>query len=489
MQTLRSSPLRDRRSIVWAGLALSSCALVVTTGCGRTARAEPVSKSERTGIELSVYKQDFAMVQESRAVRLAQGKTKVSVRDVSPVLDPESVLFGWKGAVKADVVGNTYDLGSAESGHLLKRYLGQEVELVWYGENGREGQRLKGMLQSAGEGGTVFESGGKLYVNPPATVVVPDTGDVVLRPSLKADVQSTTAGDAEMTVSYLTRGLSWSADYVATLDEDGEKAALECWATVTNTTGTVFPSAAVTLVAGSPNRAVRERRFESPQRSATLSESEDKDMSGFSARKTQVSAPEVVGELYEYKVQSTSTIASDQMNRLKMFFSDSVPIAKDYSVRLPDTYMYGSDRPQRQNAQLAVSFSNSVKSGLGMPLPQGAVRVYDSGRYVGAASIPDSPRDDRISLTLSSVFDVRAETKRVKTTRLDKRHLRYDVESTLTNQKKGSVVVRVVQSWYGAKLVSESEKSVRLDASTAQWKVSVEPGTTKTLKFSLTVEG
>src|SRR5207248_2625699 len=93
------------------------------------------------------------------------------------------------------------------------------------------------------------------YVQPAGTLVAPANGDIVTIPQLSVQAESPAAQAANLEVAYLTRGLSWSADYVATLSPTGSSLGLECWATVTNRTGTDYPNARVSLMAGMPNRA------------------------------------------------------------------------------------------------------------------------------------------------------------------------------------------------------------------------------------------
>ena len=52
-----------------------------------------------------------------------------------------------------------------------------------------------------------------------------------------------------MKVSYLAHGFAWSSDYVAHLNERSDAMRLAGWATLTNSTGTVFEQAEVQLVA------------------------------------------------------------------------------------------------------------------------------------------------------------------------------------------------------------------------------------------------
>jgi hypothetical protein len=165
----------------------------------------------------------------------------------------------------------------------------------------------------------------------------------------------------------------------------------------------------------------------------------------------------------------------------------------DYSVRLPDIYGWWSKPGQRQNAQLAINLLNSEKNGLGLPMPSGAVRIYQSDdsekRYTGADTLQDLPVDSRASLTLTNVFDVTAEPMVASSVRLNKRTLRKTLRVNLRNAKAKDVELRLVQNIYGKYSIFEGTKPQKLDASTLQWKVTVPTKGEKTFEVKVDVEG
>ncbi len=57
----------------------------------------------------------------------------------------------------------------------------------------------------------------------------------------------------DVTLSYLTTGLSWKADYVAMFDEKQSALKLQGWVTLTNNSGTSYKDARTQLVAGDIN--------------------------------------------------------------------------------------------------------------------------------------------------------------------------------------------------------------------------------------------
>src|SRR6266849_6266303 len=139
----------------------------------RVAAAPAVPRTARQSLELTVYAQDFGMVREVRPMQLARGSNRLRVPEVSKALDPHSVLLRWQGDAPnlPQLVAHSYDLGVENSEGLLKRYLGKEVELIRYGQNGHEADRQQGTLMVEGNGETVVQTDGRFYVQPNGTLV------------------------------------------------------------------------------------------------------------------------------------------------------------------------------------------------------------------------------------------------------------------------------------------------------------------------------
>ncbi len=450
---------------------------------------------ERRQVNLTVYAQDFALVQEVRPVQLRKGVNHLTLMEVSRHLDPQSLLVHFP-THEPELVAIAYNLGIPNQATLLRRYLGETVEIVRYGETGREAGRQSGTLMSTGSDLFVLVDG-KLVVNPPGTLMVPYRPDIALFPQLAVKVHAPADNRTQLTLTYLTRGLRWSADYVATLTEPNAMR-LECWGTVTNETGVSYPNAKVVLVAGTPSRAVRTAKMRlstelyAERRAAQavpLTLPAEVEM-----RATEL--PQPTGDFHAYPIKRRVTIYEAQVNRLLMFASHKVPVIKDYAYRAPSlphysSWVYGlmDDDPIRGTVQVSLTFWNRKQDGLGVPLPAGVIRVYEPDktgtlRYLGAAEIPSTPTNKKVNVTLANAFDVFAEWKRVSLKRLG-RKIRYEVEITLHNEKPHDVTIRVVQPFETRwNIVATSQKFVKLDAFTAQWSVPVKAGEVRKVTFT-----
>lgn len=497
----------NRKAVALCAAVIVSAGVWWAFGRGKARAADQAEPpAARNGVELTVYSEDFGLVHEARPVSLAAGDNKIPVTEVSHKLDPHSVLLDWSPTSNPgqlpQIVAQTYDMGVANTGELLNRYLGRQVEVVRYGDNGHEAERQNGALM-VDSGGLAVRSEGKFYINPGGTIVTPADPGVATIPQLSVQANSPGKQSANLDVTYLTRGLSWSADYVGTLQPDGKSLKLECWATVTNQTGVDYPNAKVSLVAGSPNRAVRDlgRVRQEVDISAHWADGHAnfaKQISGGLTRETQIGPAESMGDFHAYPIKAATTVGINRMNRLLMMSGPAIPAKMDYNTRAPqlsswdDNYSWGTpDHPKKGTVAVAMSFKNREADGLGQPLPHGALRIYEPDsrgtlRYGGASGIQDTPKDEKIDVTLASSFDVFTEQRVVSHKQIDKHTVRKEVELTLHNDKAAPVDLRVVQSIGGSwKIVNESHKHINLDAYNTQWTVPLPAGSKTKLSYTV----
>jgi len=500
--------MNNFRMILGLGGSVAAMASGATGG-------QDVSQKIPRKIELTVYREDFAMVSENRPVVYDAGHTRIVIDDISKHLDPNSVLFDWP--LTRDhprVVATTYNLGIGTGSSLLSRLNGQEVSLMLPSSDGKQGELITGRLEAAADGSSfALRTADRLYINPTGTVIAsPKTASGL--PQLSVELEGSGAGNTQVGLSYLTRGMSWSADYVAKLNSKANTVEIECWATVTNTTGIPFPDARITLMAGSPNRSVANVSLVNGDSTlathgAGLVRQDGIRIGEYSVTGGSPSEGNVVlnaprssvGDLYAYKIPSTASIGVDQMNRVSVLGTRTVPIKKIYSVQIPTLTSWGyidedpSTRSHRHvPALVSMVFSNDKGSNLGVPLPAGSVRVYekdDSGqaRYTGADHIADTPKNERVSLTLSGAFDVYAGYSVLKSEKIAKKKLRKTVAVTLHNEKKTSVQMRLVQDFSNPwSLVSETSKSEKVDSNSLQWNLQLKPGEQRRVLFTIDIK-
>ncbi|HLH16512.1 MAG TPA: hypothetical protein VKX45_04800 [Bryobacteraceae bacterium] len=115
-----------------------------------------------------------------------------------------------------------------------------------YGAQYQYSQNVSGMEQP------VIEVDGKLQFSLPGQLIFPD--NTILKPTLDWIIHSGERAKFDAELSYVSGGMSWSADYNAVAPENGDTLDLDGWVTLDNQSGKQFDHAPIKLMAGDVNK-------------------------------------------------------------------------------------------------------------------------------------------------------------------------------------------------------------------------------------------
>ena len=382
----------------------------------------------------------------------------------------------------------SYDLAS--NNKLLSKFVGRDVLLTEENEFQDRTKETKAKLLRV-NGQRVFLIDGELHLNHPGRIVLPDTKDLSLTPALSLGYILPRSTVADLTAVYMAGGISWSADYLLTLDDSGSSAALTGWITVRNASGVDFKDAGVSVVAGDVNR-VQGNLY-------ALDEADS--FSPMSLRESKVSyEPEVTG-VFEYfliKIPGEKTIPSGESRHFTYMTSTITGVTKEYTVRNSANYRRGytggTDGETKLPVEVSVSFKNTKENNAGSPLPGGIMRIYhkkgkEAPFFIGEEHIKNIPKGEEVKVTTGNAFDITA-----KHTVTDFKRIRanlYEEAASLTikSSKKEPVTVTVKSTLRGSWEVLESSIPYKkLNASTIGFDVTLPPGGETTLKYRYSIE-
>ena len=196
----------------------------------------------------------FALVSETRLVRIPAGVSRVRFEGVAGGIEPASaIVTGLPGRT----IEKNRDARLLSPSALAAAAVGKPVELLRTNPKTGKTVRLPGSILSDAGGGVVFQSVEGIEAlrcsGLPETFSFAPAVDLSARPTLSVEVRSPSAKTAQVTLSYLARGFDWAADYTATLSADGKTLSLGAWVTLANSNGEGFPSAHTQVVAGRVN--------------------------------------------------------------------------------------------------------------------------------------------------------------------------------------------------------------------------------------------
>src|ERR1700733_4229555 len=206
-------------------------------------------------LSVTIYNDDLALVQDRRDIEIKQGRQRIEFQDVSAQIRPETVSLS---APDIGIIEQNFDFDLLTPAKLMEKAVGREVTIVRV--NPATGAETREQAQVlATNGGVVLKIGQRIEVlrddGLPVRVIfdkVPD--NLRARPTLSVTIDGARPGMRPASLSYLTPGLGWKADYVALYDEAGSKIDVQGWITLTNSSGTTYENAQTLLVAGSPSQ-------------------------------------------------------------------------------------------------------------------------------------------------------------------------------------------------------------------------------------------
>jgi hypothetical protein len=424
-------------------------------------------------ISLTVYNNDLMLVQDQRMLDLQPGRGRIELEGVAASIRPESVSFAGDGF---SVVEQNFDYDLLTPTKMIEKAVGRQVHVIRTNPGTGAETRETATVLSANSG-VILKIGNRIEVlrddGVPARVVfdsIPD--NLRASPTLSVTLDASRAGPRPALLSYLAKGLSWSADYVGMLDDKDDTLALQGWITLKNHSGTSFDNARTEIVAGAINTTAGGQDYQQNQARTDA---------GHGAATTAQLA-----DYYAYRLPERVTIANEQVKQVGFLSLDLAHAHKSYEYK-SDTF---SSRVSADHAGVMLHVSNA-----GTPLPAGALRVYmrdDEGaaKFVGESRIDHTPAGSELALRLGEAFDVTVQPVLVSS---EKTHdgMRYAMRYTLNNAKNAPVSVDLRQNGLGhdGRLVSESAPSRRLDADTLRWSIAVPAGGTATLDFVVETGG
>jgi len=465
-------------AIVVGWIALQGSALAADV-----AGVVTVGRAARTDVALTVYNEDLALVRDVRELDVAAGQSTVRFEDVAARVDATSVTVRSLTAPQRFVVVEqsfAFDLVSPEK--LLQRWLGREVELVETGDRLRE--RVTPAVLLSATGPNVYRIGDRIAVGHPGRVVLPNPpDDLATRPTLRWRLADPGPARHKVEVSYLTGGLSWSADYVALLLPDDAAADLTCWVTLANQSGARFDDASLKLVAGQINRGAPPAKV--------LGRAMDMAMA-------QEAAPsrfrdERLFEYHLYTLDRRTTLAEEETKQMELLAATGVKLTK--SFRLVGEPMWWRSRVGELERNVPVGvfleFTNDAASHLGVPLPAGRVRLYkqDEGgakQLIGEDTLAHTPRDERVVLKAGNAFDVVASRTQTdyRTVSTEPFQVEVGFAVTIRNRRKERATVTIREPIGGEwKVIESTHPPQKIDAATLGFEVPVPASAEVTVRY------
>ncbi len=435
----------------------------------------PVSKStaeDQTGVEITVYNSNLGLVKETRRVEIPSGQGELRFMDVASRINPVTVHVKSVNSPELfAVIEQNYEYDLMNEKKLLDKYVGKKIKIIDWNRYQDRKDTVEAELLSNNQG-QVYRIGSEIYLGHPGVKVLPELPEnLIAKPTLTWLYRNGSKRPHNLEVSYLTDGVSWKADYVLVLNEDDTSTDVSGWVTIDNKSGATYRDATLQLVAGKIHRA--ERR--SLDRAYGM-----KSMVMKEAAEPQFKE-KAFYEYHIYDLQRKTTIKDRQTKQISLFEAAGVGVNKEFLVHGTRAYFTSRARGEKTKNPVSVyiKFKNSKDNNLGMPLPEGVMRLYKkdekgSQQFIGEDRIEHTPGNEEVKLKTGEAFDIVVERRQKDFKKLSTKLYESEWEITLRNRKKEDIVVGVIEPFFGNwQLIESSHPYKKVDAFTVRFDVTI----------------
>jgi hypothetical protein len=477
-------------AFVGTAIAHRSTSVQAAQNNGSQSAAHETTMNDQTDLAVTVYNSNIALVRDTRDVAVPSGDFQLRFMDIASTIMPATVHFrSLAEPEKLSVLEQNYEYDLLDANKVLDKYVGREVTLMRaVQKNGStEWEETKATLLANNNGAPVWKIGNDIVTGMSAGSYrfssLPD--NLYSRPTLVWMLNNTGAPRQKIEASYLANNVSWSADYVMTVTRDETNADLDGWVTMANNSGAAFKNAKLQLVAGELNRV-----YAAPAMMAGLGKAMDR----------AVAAPpmqqESFSEYHLYTLNRRTSIFDKETKQLSLLNASRFPVEKHLVVVNGNPYSYRNATPgasTKDSVAVYYEFKNEEKTGLGMPLPAGTVRVYQADShggilFIGEDNIGHTPKDEQVSIHIGNAFDVVAEHKQIDYKKIDNHTYEMEYEVTLRNHKETPVTIEVNEPLGGDwDMLSSTFPAKKTAAFAAQFNVPVPKDGASVLKYRVRV--
>ena len=428
-----------------AGLAFSAGvqAQAIVTSPGPDRVAVTVYRNGERGLEPMnlQWLGGYALVSETRHVRLPAGESELRFEGVTSGIVPQSAIVTNLGEA---VLEKNRDARLLSPGALLDASLGERLILRRTDRATGKVTQQEAVVRATAEGVVLQTAEGIEALRCTGlreTVIAREVPPgLSAKPTLSVRIRSPEPVERDVTLSYITNNFDWQADYIAELSPTGDRISLFAWMTLANGDQTGLQDAQTQAVAGKLNRErvwvdqgygrpISIRCWPQGTTSDIPDEREGYDIVVTGTRVYANAPPpapppppavaerggddvamkaieERLGDVRLYRIPETVTVAGRSQKQVAMIKQPTVKVQSIVRLR-PNSGTFSA------LLERVLVTRNRPTEGLGLPLPAGKLALFGrrEGRriLVGEGQIDDHTVGEKVEIPVGTANGVFAK--------------------------------------------------------------------------------
>jgi len=441
-------------------------------------------------LAVTVYNQDFAVVKDIRDFDVSKDGGRLTVADVAAKIDPTSVQITNHGNPRFTVREQNFENDLVSSVKLMAKMIDEPIRVIL-----DDGKVFEGKLLAAEDRAITLQTKEDVKVIERnehfSQVVMPSRMEGLwLRPTLVWETRGAGKGSERIEITYQTGGMNWNADYNVLIKPE-QKLDINGWVTVTNRSGSNYPDAHLILVAGEVHKVqpMEDRMARGGVELKAMAVPEAPP--GFQER--------AFAEYHLYDLGRKTTLAENETKQIELFDVRDVDYMTEYLYEPVEVQPYYGDRANIEGEEstgplnVVATIENRKENQLGIPLPAGAVRMYQKDEqqvdhFVGQDRIDHTPKDEKVRVTIGKAFDVLGSRRVVSRQPIAEHDFDLTVEIRIRNHKTTAVSVVVLERMMGYMNWAVTQANVeyrKKDFKTIEFQTSVAANSEKQIRYTV----
>lgn len=485
----------------------------------------------------------FAMISETRRVRLPAGKSTILFSGVAEgMVAVTAIVTGLPGGTIEK--NRNADLLSPAA--LVDGTLGNRVRITRFNPGTGKSASEQAIIRTRADGGLVLQTANGFEAvrcsGLPEKLTFPDvpTG-LSAKPVFSIDTNSPRGGTYTVTLTYLASGFDWQAHYVGTIKEqaDGGQVTLGLlsWLTLLNDNGQSFENAELMAVAGRLSVVSDFEGLSDPPEGRPLQLScfpigstaagspvpyypptylddygmqmDERSIVVTASRVPAPAAPmyapspiavmeaeeEQLGDLKLYRVPAPVTVNAKGLKQVAFLNKQEVEGRLLYGARCSfggSTQLFVQEQWQLDPTALFLETKNDEKHGLGVALPTGGITLFEPsprGELLLAEEwLRDYAKGQDVEIAMGSSELVRSACGRERTVPYGAREWE-SVGARISNARRAAVIVRVYAGSEAYQEVEQDGVSLKVKNGSYFIDVEVPPEGTREIRWRMRQRG
>lgn len=375
---------------------------------------QDVSQSSQLDVSVTLYSQDVALIKEKRKAFLVTGSNKLLMKDVPSSVLMDSFLFQvLPPAPPLTVLEYIFQAPDITREKLLQHSIGQNIQILPLPSTATP---VNAKLLAIDGDDVLVNSMGLIFTVKKNRIAFPHLPyTLVAEPLITLKVDSSKEGEILFEMGYLAKGFSWDAGYTIVVDVDERQLDLNNWINIHNKSG----------------MNIKKGHF----RIAHIHQTEENF----------------------YEIERPISLADKAIKNISWFAAHGLAPTKSFRIFPKNNIVQNEEGVvMKPMIETWLSVPNDKAHGLGIPLPQGVIKVFRRNAdkslfYVGENKTPFTPLGKALSLRVGSSKNITAEMRQTDYRKLGNKVVesgyRLDLKNTTDAPKQVTVFQNVTGEW------------------------------------------